>query len=815
MRRRSVSATSVASLVAVGGVVAFVFWQLRPDLLLAHTTPAGGDMGAHVHGPAYLRDHLLPHGRLTGWTPDWYDGYPALTFYFPLPSMLIVALGVLIPYAIAFKLVTVLGLLTLPVAAWALGRLSGMRDPGPACLAVATLPFLFERVFTIYGGNIPSTLAGEFAFSISLSLSLVFLGVVARGLDTGRHRALAGALLAATALCHLIPTLFALAGAGVLTLMRLDRRRLLWTATAGLAGGAVAGFWFVPFLMRLPYTTDMGWEKLTTYRKNLFPTDLHWVVVLALFGGVASLLMRRRTGVFLSVMAGIAGAGFVLVPQGRLWNARVLPFWFLALYLLAGVGVAELSAVARWMIRAGQVQRATRAGPEGWAEPNGSRDGHEGAALGPSGARALIHPSPEPVGVAERAVGVVTPLAALVAALVFVSLPLQGAAHRVSSDLVSWAGIGTADRSFVPDWVRWNYSGYERKAAYPEYRQVITTMAGIGRSRGCGRAMWEYEPELDRMGTPMALMLLPYWTKGCIASMEGLFFESSATTPYHFLNQSELSASPSRAERALPYGNLNVPGGVAHLQLMGVRYYLAISPQAQAQARSNPDLTLLATTPPTDVAYKTGTEQRTWQIYEVKDSAEVAPLGNLPAVVTGVPRGSKPWLKMSVDWYEDPGRWDVPLAAGGPSQWPHVQLAQAASVPRVPVAPVTVSGIRTTDDRISFDVDRTGSPVLVKASYFPNWHASGARGPWRVTPNLMVVVPTSRHVSLHYGYTPVDGLGWLVTLAGLASLALLARRRPVEYGPAVPDRRPGEDERGAGAPSEGAGPEPQPELVPG
>src|SRR6267143_2175842 len=102
MRRRSVSATAVASLVAVGGVVAFVFWQLRPDLLLAHTTPAGGDMGAHVHSPAYLRDHLLPHGRLTGWTPDWYDGFPALVFYFPLPSLLIVLLGGFLPYTVAF-----------------------------------------------------------------------------------------------------------------------------------------------------------------------------------------------------------------------------------------------------------------------------------------------------------------------------------------------------------------------------------------------------------------------------------------------------------------------------------------------------------------------------------------------------------------------------------------------------------------------------------------------------------------------------------------------------------------------------------------
>ena len=70
--------------------------------------------------------------------------------------------------------------------------------------------FLFDRNFTIYGGNIASTLAGEFAFSISLSLALLYLGVVIRGLRTGQHRALAAVLLALTGLCHLIPAFFAL-----------------------------------------------------------------------------------------------------------------------------------------------------------------------------------------------------------------------------------------------------------------------------------------------------------------------------------------------------------------------------------------------------------------------------------------------------------------------------------------------------------------------------------------------------------------------------------------------------------------------------
>ena len=48
-------------------------------------------------------------------------------------------------------------------------------------------------------------------------------------------------------------------------------------------------------------------------------------------------------------------------------------------------------------------------------------------------------------------------------------------------------------------------------------------------------------------------------------------------------------------------------------------------------------------------------------------------------------------------------------------------------------------------------------------------------------PNLMVVVPTSKHVSLHYGYTPVDALGYLLSLLGLAVAVLLARRPPLTF----------------------------------
>src|SRR5205807_859408 len=213
-----------------------------------------------------LRDHLLHHGRITGWAPDWFGGFPALVFYFPLPSVLVVLIGTVVPYSVAFKLVTALGLLTLPVAAYRFGRAMEMAGPGPACLAAASVAFLFERSFTIYGGNIASTMAGEFSYSIGLTLAVVFWGVVAGGLRSGRHRALAATVLALTILAHAVPALFALAGAAVLVCLRPGRAALRWALTVVVAGAALTGFWTVPFLVRLPYASQVGWPKLTEFR---------------------------------------------------------------------------------------------------------------------------------------------------------------------------------------------------------------------------------------------------------------------------------------------------------------------------------------------------------------------------------------------------------------------------------------------------------------------------------------------------------------------------------------------------------------------
>ena len=120
-------------LFVVAACVAFVFVALQPELIFRNTTAAGGDTAAHVWWPAYLRDHLLPW-RLSGWSPDFYGGFPAGQFYFPIPALLIVALDVFLPYNIAFKLGTIAG----PVLGAALLGAIGTVPAWPAMPCTST-----------------------------------------------------------------------------------------------------------------------------------------------------------------------------------------------------------------------------------------------------------------------------------------------------------------------------------------------------------------------------------------------------------------------------------------------------------------------------------------------------------------------------------------------------------------------------------------------------------------------------------------------------------------------------------------------------
>ncbi len=493
----------------------------------------------------------------------------------------------------------------------------------PPLLAVASVVFLFDETFQIYGGNIASTMAGEYSFSIALSLAMLFFGVFAYALRTGKHRALAAVLFALACLSHGIVIFFVVIGALVLFGLHLLQSihgpiragaivKVALTTT--VVGGLLSAFWVIPFVLLHRFGTDMFYERNSNYADMLFPqpAGFDWLLTgVAAIGLLGAVLRRSLSGLFLGIMTVLFAAWAVVMPQSLLWNNRLLPFMYLTRYMLAAVGVVEIGrAIAR-----------------------------------------LISPESRWLDWSLRlaTLGVASLGVWLALGLHFRVLPFGGFINEGGRQVYAWPQAAPILKSetagYVKYWAKWNYEGYEAKDAYGEYNGIVNTMKGLGEGRGCGRAVWENNNDQNKYGTPMALMLLPFWTDGCIGSMEGLFFEASGTTPYHFLTTSALSKNSSDPVRRLRYEKGEVDKGVEYLKTLGVRYYLAYNPEVVSLADVNPDLEKVATSGP-------------WHVYEVKGTELVTPLAMQPVVVEGVNGSDRDsWLEVGTSWFQDQEAW--------------------------------------------------------------------------------------------------------------------------------------------------------------
>ena len=336
--------------------------------------------------------------------------------------------------------------------------------------------------------------------------------------------------------------------------------RLKWVFTTGVLAAALSAWWVLPFWWQRGYLNDMGWGKERRYMSALWsrsefdysfltnhpPLQLFVSVSAAgllVFGAVrlygrfrlrlrrlgtngkttpadvASIGLGTRLWLALSVTAAIFALAFWLLPEGRLWNVRILPFYYLTVYLTAALGVGKGLHYLRSLVTTLRRQQAV------------------------SGAdsRPIVRLGTRLASVTVFALMVV-PAVALV---VLVALPLRGlpGGGIDETGAYRWGPFSTTETNPGTYWVQYNFEGYESRIAteagggYGEYRYLVDTMSAVGDSLGCGPALWEYQLErIGTYGTPMAPMLLPHWTDGCIGSMEGLYFEASATVSLPLLD---------------------------------------------------------------------------------------------------------------------------------------------------------------------------------------------------------------------------------------------------------------------------------------
>ena len=265
---------------------------------------------------------------------------------------------------------------------------------------------------------------------------------------------------------------------------------------------------------------------------------------------------------------------------------------------------------------------------------------------------------------------------------------------------------------------------------------------------------------------------LPLSTDGKIDSSISLYYEASRSTPAIEYTHSYVAEVAHTSLSWLKYRKPEegFSTGVRALQLLGIRYYIVGDQKMYDLAIRESSLKFLAS-----VGSDTKLPAHQWAIFEVKGADLVESVRTRIEVVPPL-ASERAWASAAVNWLDtyDPASPEtsppLPLESG-PASFDGTRLYEYA----------TVSNLSVSDERISFDVSRTGTPVLVKVSHSGQWEVTGADGPYRTAPNFMLVLPTESHVELTFKRPFTVALAPLVCALLLCILVLyrvrLARSR--------------------------------------
>lgn len=266
-------------------------------------------------------------------------------------------------------------------------------------------------------------------------------------------------------------------------------------------------------------------------------------------------------------------------------------------------------------------------------------------------------------------------------------------------------------------------------------------------------------------------------TSDRIQVLTGLFPEAAPTSIAAFSATNAVSSMPHSLSPLDPVLDLgNIARAPRLMEALAVRYVITADRNSIAALANNPSFREVFRTAPSidpELPLQWGVFELTDQTYAgvvrpLSADPFLSPIGELIQDLPGSDSfagKTREWVKALV---ESPTE-VTPAAIKGPASWRNPALRK----------PFNVSHVRVSDDLISFDVDRVGSPVQIAVTWSSMWRANGATGPYQVTPGFMVVVPTASHITLTRDTPASVPLGaWVSGLAllGLTAASLLRRR---------------------------------------
>ena len=714
-----------------------VIFLLRIDLVFTDNMPTGGDMGAHVAAVDYFAKNFFPNLKLMGWSNMWFAGIPLYYFYFPFPPLVVSALSTILPFGISFKLMVVGSVLGVVYAFDKLFRDDNemFSLPGFVCGVL----FVLTESFTIYGGNLASTLAGQYSFTYSVAFGMLAYNSLVK--EVTRRKFISSAILFALCiLSHLIPFIFF----SIITFYKLIyiKTELINKIKFINVFLGLSVLWLIPMLTKLGYTTDMAYTPFTRTSDLIKDDMMPLIVFSSVFFIIFFREMFNEKVIFHIGFYMVAANAFLffVIPPGALWNGRLVPLFNLGTVVLFGLA---FKIILRKIASSGlYINRILT----------------------------LLSFSFFPLGYSffnswGKKYEFTTYVLLGILFLLFIFLFLTKDTQSLIG-LVLFTGV-FASLSFLPNWINWNFTGYEGKQNWSDISSLYAELNNLPP----GRITWEANPDLNEYGTPMVLMTLPMYTDH--SSMEGLYFDSSITTPFHFISVSSLSEKPSNPVGGLRYFNGDFERGIHYLKELGVDYYITNSEKLFEEAIKSKDLIYI-------------NKVNRFGIFGVKESYKIVPLQREIEVIflenTSRRVLSSLFRERESRFYEysinnfynlQSSKHFVEIPPSEKDIFSNLNTTITKTIDQEGISNVVIS-----DNKISFDTEFVGRPHIVKISYFPNWELNSGYGPYRIDPSFMLIVPSTNYVELEFKRDTIELVSLILSIL-LISISLFLNKKNI------------------------------------
>ena len=690
---------------------------LRIDLVFLNTMPTGGDMGAHVVPIKFFIDNFITNFKINGWSNDWFAGYPLYYFYFPLPAVITFILNLFFTYSIAFKLMVIGSIL---ITIYSFEKLLRKSNEKFSIFGfIAGLTYVLTESFTIYGGNLASTLAGQFSFTYSIAFANLAIAVITKSNNKNKH-VISAVFLACSLLSHLIP--FIIYGAIYLFFWIKTKNTKIEKFSSLLIFSALTVRFTTSLIANLEFTTNMSYTPYTKL-SDLIKSDIAPFIVISLLIILINFkdIFRHKTVSLFECFILISSVLlYFFVPEGALWNGRVVSFFNLGVIVLFfklfensmndifryEQGELVLKVLSLIILIAYLINFSQK-----WNIDN---------------YKIFLYP--------------------------IVILFFIGAIYFYISTANLFKLAFTASViftiSFLPYWVSWNFNGYENKDQWTDIEKLYSNLNELPP----GRIMWEPNSDLNKYGTPMVLMTIPLYTHH--TSVEGLYFDSSITTPFHFIAVSGLAERPSNPVGGLRYINNQFEKGQEYLEELGVDYFISYTDSITNKSLESDKLTLLFSSDPFTVF---GIKSDKVELVDQK-LVRFEKTTFIERTVSSILRNTEFTNFFDASYENFDNLESQRIIEIGNSGYEQLETSSEE---------VKITNLKMTSETITFKTNKPNKLHIIKISYFPNWQIQNGSGPYRISPSFMAVVPYSENVELRFETTRVEKYSFYTSLFSL------------------------------------------------